>query len=108
MDSEYKANFLWPHEAGSLEQIVYELLNGKTEEYRKHWWGILQEHFRTDLADLTALAKPFRGCVNKKHYLYHKEKIKPCGACPNCKLDAKLKTLGASNSKEKNNGTKEV
>lgn len=40
---EYKANFLWPHEDGSVEQAGYEFANAQTEAYRKQWWDILLE-----------------------------------------------------------------
>lgn len=40
---EYKADFLWPHEKGSVEQAGYEFANAKTEEYREQWWNILIE-----------------------------------------------------------------
>jgi len=43
---EYRANFLWPHEDGSLEQAGYEFINGYTEEYRKQWWEILKSHIK--------------------------------------------------------------
>ncbi len=36
---EFKANFLWPHEDGSIEQLGYEFANAKTEEYRKEIWS---------------------------------------------------------------------
>jgi uncharacterized Zn finger protein (UPF0148 family) len=36
-----KAGFLWPHAEDSVEEAGYELINGKTEEYKKTWWGIL-------------------------------------------------------------------
>ena len=38
---EYKANFLWPAEKGSVEEAGYEFANAKTENYRKKWWMIL-------------------------------------------------------------------
>ena len=41
--SEYKANFLWPHKEGSVEQAGYEFVNGLTEGYREQWWCILLE-----------------------------------------------------------------
>lgn len=39
--SNYRANFLWPHAEGSLQQAGYEFANGMTEAYRKVWWKIL-------------------------------------------------------------------
>jgi hypothetical protein len=41
--SEYKANFLWPHEEDSLESIIYELVNCKTEECREENYGLIVE-----------------------------------------------------------------
>lgn len=38
MSENYKANFLWPHEDGSLEQLGYEFANANTEEYREEVW----------------------------------------------------------------------
>jgi len=38
---EFRANFLWPYEAGSIENAGYEFINGRTEAYRKQWWDIL-------------------------------------------------------------------
>lgn len=38
---DYKANFLWPHKEGSVQQAGYEFVNGGTEAYRKVWWRIL-------------------------------------------------------------------
>lgn len=43
MMADYKADFLWPHEEGSVEQAGYEFANAKTEEYREQWWKILLE-----------------------------------------------------------------
>jgi hypothetical protein len=43
---EYRANFLWPPEEGSIEQAGYEFANGLSESYRKGWWGILLERAR--------------------------------------------------------------
>lgn len=36
--NKYKANFLWPHEDGSIEQAGYEFANATVEEYRQEWW----------------------------------------------------------------------
>lgn len=41
--SAFNANFLWPHEEGSIEQAGYEFANAKTEKYREQWWKILLE-----------------------------------------------------------------
>lgn len=38
---EGRADFLWPHEEGSLEEAGYEFVNAKTEEYRREWWEAL-------------------------------------------------------------------
>ena len=38
---KYKADFLWPHENGSIEEAGYEFANGQTESYQKVWWDIL-------------------------------------------------------------------
>ena len=40
---EYRANFLWPHDKGSIEEAGYEFVNAKTEAYREQWWDILKE-----------------------------------------------------------------
>ena len=42
-ESKYKAEFLWPHEDGSIEEAGYEFANGKSEDYVKKWWEILLE-----------------------------------------------------------------
>ena len=39
--AETKADFLWPHDDGSVDQAGYEFCNGKTEGYRREWWSIL-------------------------------------------------------------------
>lgn len=36
-----RADFLWPHEDGSLEALGYEFANAKTEEYRREVWRAL-------------------------------------------------------------------
>lgn len=41
--AEYKADFLWPYEIGSIEEAGYEFANARTEEYRKMWWKLLLE-----------------------------------------------------------------
>ena len=38
-----KADFLWPHDEGSVEAAGYEFANAKTEAYRQQWWDILCE-----------------------------------------------------------------
>lgn len=37
----YRADFLWKHEEGSVEEAGYEFANARTEEYRQQWWKIL-------------------------------------------------------------------
>jgi len=39
--TKYQANFLWPHDDGSIEQAGYEFANAKTQEYQRQWWGEL-------------------------------------------------------------------
>lgn len=43
----YRANFLWPHDTGSVEEAGYEFVNAGTEEYRKIWWKILLKRARS-------------------------------------------------------------
>lgn len=43
---EYQANFLWPHEHGTIEEAGYEFANGQTEAYREIWWRILKERIK--------------------------------------------------------------
>jgi len=40
---EYRADFLWPHDDGSVEEAGYEFANARTEDYRCEWWNILIE-----------------------------------------------------------------
>jgi hypothetical protein len=42
----YKAEFLWPPKAGSVEEAGYEFANAHSEEYRQLWWNILLERTR--------------------------------------------------------------
>lgn len=44
--ANYRANFLWPAESGSVEEAGYEFANGQTEAYRKSWWIILVARIR--------------------------------------------------------------
>ena len=37
----YKFNFLWPYEAGSIAEAIYETANGRTSSYQKMWADIL-------------------------------------------------------------------
>jgi len=39
--SDYKADFLWPFDDGSIEEAGYEFANGQTSEYQKLWWKLL-------------------------------------------------------------------
>lgn len=39
--AEWKADFLWPCEDGSVEEAGFEFANAKTEEFRRIWWSIL-------------------------------------------------------------------
>ena len=48
-EPKYKCDFLWPCEDGSLDQMLYELANARTEEYRKVWC----DNIRSRLAGLT-------------------------------------------------------
>jgi hypothetical protein len=41
LGSDYRANFLWPHDKESIEEAGYEFANAATEAYRKTWWTIL-------------------------------------------------------------------
>jgi hypothetical protein len=45
---EYKADFLWPHQDGSLEQLGYEFANAKTEKYRREIWVELISRIKGD------------------------------------------------------------
>ena len=38
---KYCADFLFPHEKGSVEEAGYEFANAKTEGYQRQWWEIL-------------------------------------------------------------------
>lgn len=40
--NHYRADFLWQHEEGSVEEAGYEFANARTEEYRELWWNILK------------------------------------------------------------------
>ncbi len=39
--SEYNAEFLWPHEEGSIEEAGWMFANSSTPEMQKQWWDIL-------------------------------------------------------------------
>ena len=38
MGAHRRCNFLWPYKEGSIEEAVYEIANGLTEEYRLEWF----------------------------------------------------------------------
>lgn len=61
-NGEYRANFLWPHEAGSVEEAGYEFGNGKTQEYQKFWWETLLERAKAQnsLDKVVVLLKSMR------------------------------------------------
>lgn len=40
---EYKANFLWGSEEGSLESLLYDFANALTEEYRKEIYKAIHD-----------------------------------------------------------------
>lgn len=40
---KYNADFLWPHEDDSLESILYEFANAKSEDYRKQQYESIKE-----------------------------------------------------------------
>ncbi len=44
----YRADFLWPHDDGTVEEAGYEFANGKDEQYVKMWWGILLERVQAE------------------------------------------------------------
>ena len=46
--SKYKADFLYPHDKNSIEEAGYEVINAKTEKYRKEWWIILVNRIKND------------------------------------------------------------
>jgi hypothetical protein len=56
---DYKANFLWEHDDGSIEQAGYEFINGKTEEYQKQWWKILIKRIRAPNNKLDELIETY-------------------------------------------------
>lgn len=47
----YLAEFLWPHDCGTIEQAGYEFANARTEEYRKLWWDILVKRIQIDVLE---------------------------------------------------------
>ena len=53
--SEYKAEFLWPHVEGSIEQAGYEFANARTSGYQRQWWKILLGRARNEVMGITAL-----------------------------------------------------
>lgn len=47
---KYRANFLWPHKHGSINEAGYEVVNARTEGFRKIWWRVLVRRI-TEAAD---------------------------------------------------------
>lgn len=45
-NQKHKADFLWPHDEGSVEEAAYEYVNANTEAYREQWWNILMERVK--------------------------------------------------------------
>ena len=60
--SEHKANFLWPPDAGSIEEAGYEFVNGATESYRQIWWRILLDRCAAVPEKHTDHSKPCPTC----------------------------------------------
>lgn len=48
-DSQYRANFLWPHDDDSIEEAGYEFANANTEAYREEWWLLLKDRIRMEI-----------------------------------------------------------
>lgn len=42
----YLAEFLWPHEKGSVGEAGYEFANAKTEAYRQELWAVLLDRIK--------------------------------------------------------------
>jgi hypothetical protein len=68
---ENRANFLWPHEDGSIEEAGYEFANGKTGDYLKEWWDILKKRIR----ELPAQAELLEACkvMLESHFNLYKK-----------------------------------
>jgi len=47
---EYRADFLWPYDDGSVEEAGYEFANARTEAYRREWWTILRDRIAAQSA----------------------------------------------------------
>ena len=61
-DEECQANFLWPHEDGSIEQAGYEFANGRSEEWQQEWWATLQARIIASHAPSVDVPKlPWKG-----------------------------------------------
>lgn len=43
-----RADFLWPHDEGSIEEAGYEFANARTEEYREECWHTLVKSIKSD------------------------------------------------------------
>ena len=50
---EYRAEFLWPHEDGSVEEAGYEFANGRTDGYQREWWKILCDRIAAQNAEVS-------------------------------------------------------
>ena len=50
MSDYHKADFLWPHVEGSVEEAGFEFANANTEEYREAWWNILKSRLTPNAA----------------------------------------------------------
>lgn len=42
-NNNYKADFLWPYEEGSVQEAGYAFVNANTEEGRMLWWKKILE-----------------------------------------------------------------
>ena len=62
---EYRAEFLWLPDDGSIEQAGYEFANGKTEEYIKQWWGFLLERIRAEQVKETCICAAIKTTCNQ-------------------------------------------
>lgn len=64
----YRANFLWPPEDDSIEQIGYEFANGKTDEYQKQSWELLvnaiREKAKSDIIKRLSEVKTYNEIAN--------------------------------------------
>lgn len=49
MGDYHKADFLWPHTEGSVEEAGFEFANALTEEKREAWWNILKNRLTPNI-----------------------------------------------------------